>query len=104
MKITNIEITSASYDSVSDLFCALVSMTMNDCLVINGVRATYSDDNPTQNSVQYPDGFHFANEVEQTLVQEQVLSTLARHARQHEKKQLHDAIKKFMSCKKVKNF
>lgn len=102
MKITNIEITSASYDNVSDLFSALVSMTMNDCLVIKGVHATYSDDNPTQNSVQYPDGFHFANEVEQTLVAEQVLSTLARHARQHEKKQLHDAIKKFMSCKKVK--
>ena len=104
MKITNIELSNTTYNNITDLFTALVSMTMNDCLVINGVRATYSDDNPTQNSVQYPDGFHFANEVEQTLVAEQVLSTLAHRAKQHDKKIIHDAIKKFMSCKKVKIF
>ena len=104
MKLTNIEITSASYDNVSDLFSALVSMTMNDSLVINGVHATYSDDCPAQNSVTYPDGFHFANEIEQQSINEQVFSSLARQARLHEKKQLHDAIKKFMSRKKVKKF
>ena len=96
MKITNIEITSASYDNVSDLFCALVSMTMNDSLVINGVRATYSDDCPAQNSITYPDGFHFANEVEQQSINEQVFSSLARQAKQHDKKIIHDAVKKFL--------
>lgn len=104
MKITNIEITSASYDNVSDLFSALVSMTMNDCLVINGVRATYSDDCPAQNNVTYPDGFRFKSDEEQAQINEQVFSSLAHHAKQHDKKIIHDAIKKFMSCKKVKKF
>lgn len=104
MKITNIELSNTIYNNITDLFTALVSLTINDSLVIDGISATYSDDCPAQNSVTYPDGFHFANEVEQKSINEQVFSSLARHARQHEKKQLHDAIKKIMSCKKVKNF
>lgn len=104
MKLTNIEINNTNYNNISDLFTALVSLTINDSLVIDGISATYSDDCPAKNNVTYPDGFRFKSDEEQAQINEQVFSSLARHARQHEKKQLHDAIKKFMSCKKVKKF
>lgn len=97
MKITNIEITSASYNNVSDLFCALVSMTMNDCVVVDGIRAAYSDEFPDKNDVQYPDGFHVKGEEEQTLINEQVLSALAKRAQEHDKKIIHDAVRKIMT-------
>lgn len=97
MKITNIEITSASYNNVSDLFCALVSMTMNDCVVVDGIRAAYSDEFPDKNDVQYPDGFHVKGEEEQNLMKEQILSEIAKQAKQHDRKRLHDAIRKIMT-------
>ena len=97
MKITNIELNNTSYNNISDLFTALVSMTMNNAFVIDGIRATYSDDNPAQNTVEYPDGFHFKDEAEQTLINEQVLSALAKCAQEHDRKILHDTVKKIIT-------
>ncbi len=97
MKVTNIEFNNTTYNNISDLFSALVSMTMDNAFVIDGIRATYSDDNPAQNTIEYPEGFHFKNELEQNLVQEQVLSAVAQHAKENDRKKLHDAIKIFLT-------
>ena len=94
MKLTNIEINNTNYNNISDLFTALVSLTINDCLVIDGISATYSDDCPAQNNVTYPDGFRFKSDEEQAQINEQVFSSLARHAKQHDKKIIHDVVKK----------
>lgn len=97
MKITNIELSNTTYNNITDLFTALVSLTINDCLVIDGISAIYSDDTPAQNKIEYPDGFHVKGEEEQTLINEQVLSALAKRAQEHDKKIIHDAVKKFMT-------
>lgn len=97
MKITNIELNNTTYNNMSDLFSALVSMTMNDCVVVDGIRAAYSDEFPDKNDVKYPDGFRFKDENEQKLINEHVLSEIAKHAKQHDKKIIHDAIRKIMT-------
>lgn len=97
MKITNIEVNNANYNNISDLFSALVSMTLDNKYIINGIRAAYSDDNPDQNAVHYPDGFHFKDEVEQQTIKEQVLSALANHAKQDDRKKIHDAVIKLIT-------
>ena len=98
MKITNIEVNNTNYNNISDLFSAFITMTLDNRYIIDGVRAAYSDDNPDQNAVHYPDGFHFKDEIEQTLINEQVLSALAKRAQEHDRKKLHDAVKKIMTC------
>ena len=102
MKLTNIEINNTNYNNISDLFTALVSLTINDCLVIDGISATYSDDCPAQNNVTYPDGFRFKSDEEQAQINEQVFSSLARHAKQHDKKIIHDVVKNFLKCSNYK--
>lgn len=97
MKITNIELNNTTYNNYSDIFSALVSMTLDNALLIDGIRAAYSDDFPVHNKIEYPDGFHFSDEEEQMQIQEQVLTAVARGARQHDKKIIHDAVKKFMT-------
>lgn len=97
MKITNIELSNTTYNNITDLFTALVSLTINDCLVIDGISAIYSDDTPAQNKIEYPDGFRFKDEDEQTLINEHVLSEIAKHAKQHDKKIIHDAVRKIMT-------
>ena len=97
MKITNIEVNNANYNNISDLFSALVSMTLDNKYIIDGIRATYSDDNPAQNTIEYPDGFHFKDEVEQQSIKEQVLSALANHAKQDDRKKIHDAVIKLIT-------
>ncbi len=94
MKVTNIELNNTAYNNISDLFTALVSLTMDNALVIDGIRVTYSDDTPAQNKIEYPDGFHFKDELEQTLIKEQIMTTMARHARQHDKKNYTRCCKK----------
>lgn len=97
MKITNIELSNTTYNNITDLFSAIVSMTMNDCFVIDGVRAAYSDENPDKNDVQYPDGFRFKDEEEQNLMKEQILSEIAKQAKRHDRKRLHDTVRKIMT-------
>lgn len=97
MKITNIEVNNTNYNNISDLFSAFITMTLDNKYIIDGIRATYSDDNPAQNTIEYPDGFRFKNEEEQTLIQEQVLTAVARNARQHDKKIIHDAVIKLIT-------
>ena len=97
MKITNIEFNNTTYNNISDLFSALLSVSMNDCLVVVGICANYSDDNPEKNEIKYPDGFHFKSDEAQNLINEQVLSALAKRAQEHDKKRLHDTIRKIMT-------
>lgn len=96
MKLTNIEINNTNYNNISDLFTALVRMTVDNAFVIDGIQATYSDENPSQNNVTYPDGFHCKDELGQAQIKEQIMTTMARHAKQHDKKIIHDAVKKFL--------
>ena len=97
MKVTNIEINNSNYNNVSDLFPALVRMTVDNAFVIDGIQATYSDENPSQNNVTYPDGFHCKDELGQAQIKEQIMTTMARHARQHDKKIIHDAVIKLIT-------
>ena len=97
MKITNIEVNNTNYNNISDLFSGFITMTLDNRYIIDGVRAAYSDDNPDQNAVQYPDGFHFKDEVEQQTIKEQVLSALANHAKQDDRKKIHDAVIKLIT-------
>ena len=97
MKITNIEVNNTNYNNISDLFSAFITMTLDNRYIIDGVHAAYSDDNPDQNAVHYPDGFHFKDEAEQQSIKEQVLSALASHAKQDDRKKIHDAVIKLIT-------
>lgn len=97
MKVTNIDFNNTNYNNISDLFSTIMSMTVDNKYIIDGIKVAYSDDNPEQNEVIYPEGFHFKDELEQNLVKEQVLSAVAQHSKENDRKKLHDAIKIFLT-------
>lgn len=99
MKVTNIEFNNTNYNNIYDLFSTIISMTVDNKYIIDGIKVAYSDDNPENNEVKYPDGFHFKDDNEQNLVKEQVLSAVAHYAKGNDRKKLHDAIKNFMTHK-----
>ena len=102
MNITNIELNDAKYNNFSDIFSAAVRMTVDNIFIIDGIRATYSDENPEQNDVTCPDGFHFIDDVRQQQIKEQVLAAVAQSAKQHDKKIIHDVVKKFLKSSNYK--